>query len=112
MTTWQKIKLKLAQWFLSFTGATDFALDLLNDYLSRTNVAANVTTARKVIGVVLRLLEAIGEDCPKVWAEDYAKLILSIRSLYDALDDGQLSGAEVQALVEGVKIQYAEWKKD
>ena len=111
MSTWQKIKLGLKFLFGSFEDASDYLLAMLNDYLARTNVAAKVVTAREYVGYAFTWLTKLEPYCPAKWAGDYIKVKGAVEYLFGALDDGQISGAELQAAVEGVKIAYDEWTK-
>lgn len=113
MSTWQKIKLGLKFLFGSFTfgSMSDCLLAPLNDYLVRTNVAEKVAAAREYVGFVFTWLTKLEPYCPAIWAGDYAKVKDAVGYLFATLEDGQISGAELQAAVEGVKIAYGEWMK-
>ena len=112
MTTWQKIQLGLKFVFGSFESASDYLLKLLNDYLAKTNVAKKVEKAKAYVDSALEWAQKLQPYCPAKWASEYALLVETVRELSAALEDGQISGAELQAAVEGVKIAYDRWQKD
>lgn len=109
MTIWQKLALKFLQWFTPVETLRDIALQYLNDYLAKTNVAANVAKAVKFVGVILPILEAAKAPCPDRWRAEYNDLVASVVFLRDILLDGEVSPAELQAAVEGVKIGIDKW---
>ena len=109
MTTWQKLALKFLQWFAPVETLRDVALQYANDFLARTNVAKNVSKAVKFIGTVLPILEAARAVCPDRWRDEYNALVTSFVFLRDCLTDGEISPAELQAAVEGVKIGIDKW---
>jgi len=111
MSTWQKIKLGLKFVFGSFEGASDYLLGPLNEYLGKTNVASKVAKAREYVGYAFTWLTKLEPYCPAKWAGDYAKVKGAVEYLFGVLDDGQVSGAELQAAVEGVTIAYKNWTK-
>jgi hypothetical protein len=109
MTTWQKLALKFLKWFAPVETLRDVALQYLNDFLAKTNVAANVSKAVKFVGIILPILEAAKGPCPDRWREEYNALVTSVVFLRDILLDGEVSPAEAQAAVEGVKIGIDKW---
>lgn len=109
MTTWQKLVLAILKRIAPLETVRDIALQYLNDFLARTNVAANVKKAVKFIGAVMPILEAAKAPCPDRWREEYSALVTSVTFLKVSLEDGEVSPAELQAAVEGVKIAIDKW---
>lgn len=112
MTIWQRAALRFLKWFAPLETLCDVALQYLNDYLARTNVAKNVQKAVKVIGLVLPILEAAKDVFPDRWREEFAALVSSVAQLKATLEDGSVSPAELQALVEGVKTGIDKWENE
>ena len=110
MNIWQKLKLGTKFLFGSFESASDYLLKLTNDYLAKTNVAANVAKAREKIGYAFTWLVRLEPYCPKKWADDYHRILTAVEILFNALEDGSISAAELHRTTESVRIAYEEWQ--
>jgi hypothetical protein len=110
MNIWQKIKLGTKFLFGSFESASDYLLSLLNDYLAKTSVAANVAKAREKIGYVFTWLVRLEPYCPKKWANDYHRILAAVEILFDALEDGKISAGELENMSGAVQLAYKEWQ--
>ena len=112
MSTWQTIRLGLKFVFGTFESATDYLLGIVNAYLAKTNVARKVEQTKTFLDSAVEWLTRFEQYCPSKWAADFSALVGSVRYLRETLDDGRISGAELQAGVEGVKLQYIDWMKE
>lgn len=110
MNIWQKLKLGTKFLFGSFESASDYLLKLLNDYLAKTSVAANVAKAREKIGYAFTWLVRLEPYCPKKWADDYHRILTAVELLFDALEDGTIAYNELTRLTGAVKSAYTEWQ--
>ena len=110
MNIWQKLKLGTKFLFGSFESASDYLLSLLNDYLAKTSVAANVAKAREMIGYAFTWLVRLEPYCPKKWADDYHRILTAVEILFDALDDGAIAHNEMKRLTDAVQLAYKEWQ--
>ena len=110
MNAWQKLKLGAKFLFGSFESASDYLLSLLNDYLKREKVAANVSKARDTLGYAFTWLTRLAPYCPKKWEGDYARILTAVESMYDALEDGAIAYNELERLTDAVKSAYNNWQ--
>lgn len=110
MNIWQKLKLGTKFLFGSFESASDYLLSLLNDYLAKTSVAANVAKAREKIGYAYSWLVRLEPYCPKKWSGDYHRIISAVEILFNALEDGKISAGELEDMSGAVQLAYKEWQ--
>ena len=68
MSLWNKIVIGTKFLFGGFESATDYALQLLNKYLAKDKVAANVQKAREYVENILGFLRKYQDFCPGKWA--------------------------------------------
>lgn len=110
MNIWQKMKLGAKFLFGSFESASDYLLQIFNDYLKGENVAANVAKARDTLGYALTWLNRLAPYCPKKWAGDYARILTAVETMFDALEDGAIAYNELERLTAAVKSAYTNWQ--
>ena len=107
MTLWNKIVLGTKFLFGGFESATDYLLNLLNEFLLKENVAENVQKTREYVVTILGYLKKYEKYCPAIWAVYYEKLENSVQAFGDILQDGKVTSDEV----EKVKAAIADWMK-
>lgn len=109
MTTWQKIKMWVWR-ILSPHTLADYVMGQMNGYLARTNVAEDVAKTRDSLDYAFTWLTRLRIYCPASLVPRYDEVRNAVAFLRRILDDGQISGAEVQAAVEGVKLACEKWE--
>lgn len=63
-----------------------------------------LAAAREYVTATTELLGKLAPYCPAAWAAKYANLADAAQHFAGALCDGGISGAELQAALEGVRI--------
>lgn len=109
MTRWQKIKMWVWR-VLSPHTLADHVMGQMNRYLAQTNVSEDVAKARDFLGYAFTWLTRLRIHFPAILLSQYDEVRNSVAFLRRILDDGQISGAEVQAAVEGVKLACEKWE--
>ena len=111
MSLWNKIVLCTKFVFGGFESATDYILNLLNEFLCNVNIAERVNKIRDFAETAVTYLRKYEKYCPAVWASDYAKLMGVVQTLVDILEDGKVSSEELEKAIAAVKDAIEEWKK-
>lgn len=113
MTFWQKITIGTKFLFGGFESATDYALGLLNTFLSTTSptmawIVKAVTLARTVYGYLVKY----AEYCPSKWRDEYNAVIDAVGSTADSLSDLRLTPEEFKEITGKFKAVHAAWMED
>lgn len=109
---WTMIKLGFKYVFGGREAVLDYCLDLANDFAvglkdsAKARAQSTLAAAKKVLAV----LEKGAKWCPAKWREDYAATVAAFKALCDALEDLQLTVAEVQKVAEAFRLAYSEWR--
>lgn len=111
MSLWNKIVLGFKFLFNGFESATDYALVLLNRFLAADGIAADVQKARAYVVTIYGYLDKYRRYCPVIWVEDYAKLLVAVKTLSDAFEDNQIDKGEIDKSIAAIKDAIAEWMK-
>lgn len=112
MSLWNKIVIGTKFLFGGFESATDYALNLLNIYIGKGKVAANIQKAREYVGWILGYLRKYQDFCPGKWAPHYDKLLTAVETLDKALEDNKVTPEELDKFIADVKAAIAEWMAD
>lgn len=111
MNWWNKLVIGAKFLFGGFESATDYVLKLLNGFLSKDNVAANVQKSREFVETMLRFLRKYEKYCPAIWANDYLRLVCVVQKLSDVFEDGKVSASELVEVTAAVQAAIADWNK-
>ena len=112
MSLWNKIVIGTKFLFGGFESATDYALLLLNKYLAKDKVAANVQKAREYAENILGFLRKYQDFCPGKWAPYYDKVLTAVETLCKTLEDNKVTPEERDKVIADVKNAIAEWMED
>lgn len=112
MSLWNKIAIGAKFLFGGFESATDYALQLLNKYLAKDKVAANVQKAREYVENILGFLRKYQDFCPGKWAPHYDKVLTAVETLSKTLEDNKITPEELDKVIADVKNAIAEWMED
>lgn len=113
MTFWQKITIGTKFLFGGFESATDYALGLLNTFLSTASptvawIMKAVTLARTVYGYLVKY----AEFCPSKWRDEYGAVLDAVGTTADALSDLRLTSEEIKEITGKFKAVHAAWMED
>ena len=109
MSLWNKIVLGTKFICGGFEAATDYVLDLLNEFLGKDNIAGRVQKIREFATTILTYLKKYEKYCPAIWAPDYLKLIAVIQTLVDVLKHDKITQEELQSTISSVQQAIQEW---
>lgn len=112
MSFWKKLTIGMKFLFGGFESATDYALKLLNDYLSKEKVADRVAKAREYVETILGYLRKYQSFCPSIWTVHYEKLLSAVETLCGVFADNQVTKNEIEKAIADVKAAIDEWMKD
>lgn len=112
MSLWNKIVIGTKFLFGGFESATDYVLQLLNKYLAKNKVAANVQKAREYVENILGFLRKYQDFCPGKWAPHYDKVLAAVETLTKTLEDNKITPEELDKVIAVVKNAIAEWRED
>lgn len=113
MTFWQKITIGTKFLFGGFESATDYALGLLNNFLSTASptvawIVKAVTLARTVYGYLVKY----AEFCPSKWRDEYGAVLDAVSSVTVSLSDLKLTSEEIKEITGKFKAVHAAWMED
>lgn len=113
MTFWQKITIGTKFLFGGFESATDYALGLLNNFLSTASptvawIVKAVTLARTVYGYLVKY----SEYCPSKWRDEYNAVLDAVGTTADSLSDLKLTSEEIKEVTGKFKAVHASWMED
>lgn len=113
MTFWQKITIGTKFLFGGFESATDYALGLLNTFLSTASptvawIVKAVTLARTVYGYLVKY----AEYCPSKWRDEYSAVLDAVSSVTNSLSDLKLTSDEIKEVTCKFKAVHAAWMED
>lgn len=111
MNLWNKIVIATKFVFGGFESATDYLLKILNDFLSKGNIAEGVKKAREFVQSILQYMKKYEKYCPAIWATHYEKLMAAVQTLVDVFEDGKVTSEEIENAVKAVKAAIEDWMK-
>lgn len=112
MSLWNKIVIGTKFLFVGFESATDYALILLNKYLGKDNVAANIQKTREYVETCLGYMRKYQDFCPAKWAPHYEKVLAAVQTLNNVFEDNKVTPEELEKAIADVKAAIDEWMKD
>lgn len=111
MNLWNKIVIATKFVFGGFESATDYLLKILNDFLSKGNIAEGVQKAREFVQSILQYMKKYEKYCPAIWVTHYEKLMAAVQTLVDVFEDGKVTSEEIENAVKAVKAAIEDWMK-
>lgn len=112
MSVWNYIVTFLKFRMSGFEAAADYVLGLLNDFLSRDDIASRVEEGYRRAKWVADWLDRLAGYCPAPWARYYDAVYNVVRVLVDMFADGRVDAGELASAKAAFEKAYAEWKED
>lgn len=112
MSVWNVIVTYLKLRLSGFEAAADYILGLLNDFLSRDDVAENVEKGYRLATSIVSWMERLRKYCPEPWAKYYESVYGCVVAVADMFKDGKIDLAELNAVRDSFNGAYDEWHKE
>lgn len=109
-----KIKLALKYLFGGIDSVVEYLLDIVNQALgkidpeNRAKIAAAFNTVQKVLAT----LNAMRWLCPTKWQNAYGVTIQSVEAVVSALEDMEISAADLTLVKDAFNAAVAAWRTD
>lgn len=107
-----KFKIAMKWLFGGPEAVIDYVLDVLNSFLAKPNITAQVQNALLLANRVLEILCRYQDWCPQKWEAEYSATISAVESVCIALADASVTKDEINHVTDKFKTAYAAWKTE